>query len=423
MLSLSNRCSKDKRIFMFEIVSFFGLLVSAVLIIKSSPENRINIYLSLFFLTISIFSLSRNVIYYSSEPYLLYLLFPASMPLFYLPAPLLYLYLLKSMKPGEMVKMTWKETIHMLPAVIMLINILPHLFLSYEAKMQFSRDLSLNQLKLYDLNTLFFPIQLNLLIRPFLGLFYSLAALHVYFKYKESYVLNDKYNVNSNSLSWFLLLIICAGLNFLISSLLSVYAASIHMDSSAMEDIKLLMLIPTFFLVIINVSVFFFPGVIYGIIKRKVVKKDFSAERLVVNDLIYPSIRGLMDPVEFDNNNLVISRKLADYFSSKPYLQPGFTLSIITQETNIPYHQLTIYYNNYLGINFNDWKNNARIDHAMDLIRNGRAKNLTLESIAYSCGFLSRSNFVNSFRKKTGLTPSEFLKSIPQESIVVSMDF
>jgi AraC-like DNA-binding protein len=327
------------------------------------------------------------------------------------------------MKPGEMVKLSWNEMLHFLPAVIMLINILPHLLLSHEAKMQFSQELSVNQLKLYDLNTLFFPIQLNLLIRPFLGFFYSLAALSIYFKYKEPYVSNEKLNVNANSLSWFFLLIVCTGLNFLFSSLVSVYAAIAHIDSSAMGNIKLTMLIPSFFLVIVNVSIFFYPSVIYGLIKRKNVKKEFSPEKLVFNDFVNSPLQNLINSVDVENNNVVISRKLADYFSSKPFLQPGFTLSIITQETNIPYHQLTTYYNNYLGINFNDWKNNARIDHAMDLIKNGRAKNLTLESIAYTCGFLSRSNFVNSFRKKTGLTPSEFLRSIPQESIVVSMDF
>jgi AraC-like DNA-binding protein len=184
------------------------------------------------------------------------------------------------------------------------------------------------------------------------------------------------------------------------------------------------MSLPTFVLFILNASVFFFPNVLYGSIKRKFIKKEFSAEKLIFNDEIV-SLRNLLpDTNNIENTNVAISRKLAEYFVDKPYLQAGFTLSTIAQETNIPYHQLTTYYNNYLGINFNDWKNNARIDHAMDLIRDGRAKNLTLESIAYSCGFLSRSNFVNSFRKKTGLTPSEFLRSIPREELkVVSMGF
>ena len=97
---------------------------------------------------------------------------------------------------------------------------------------------------------------------------------------------------------------------------------------------------------------------------------------------------------------------------------------MITKDTNIPYHQLTNYFNNYLGINFNDWKNNARIEFALDLLNNGRAKSLTLESIGYSCGFLSRSNFVNSFRKKVGMTPSEYVRNLPKEKeFVFALDF
>lgn len=219
-------------------------------------------------------------------------------------------------------------------------------------------------------------------------------------------------------------MICCAGMNFLLSFMIGLYAEAVDYKAQNMGNVKLLMLLPSLLLFVMNASIFFFPRVIYGVLKRKAVKKEFSLEKLVFNDYVNAPLRSLLpDSSDSENSNVIISRKLADYFGSKPYLQPGFTLSIITQETNIPYHQLTSYYNNYLGINFNDWKNNARIDHAMDLIKNGRAKNLTLESIAYSCGFLSRSNFVNSFRKKTGLTPSEFLKSIPQESIVVSMDF
>jgi AraC-like DNA-binding protein len=77
----------------------------------------------------------------------------------------------------------------------------------------------------------------------------------------------------------------------------------------------------------------------------------------------------------------------------------------------------------YLGIPFNDWKNDMRVEHAIELIKHGQAKNQTIESIAYSCGFLSRSNFVNSFKKKTGLTPSEYLKSLPEGNLVVSLNF
>ena len=408
---------------MFEIVSLFGLLVSAVLIIKTSSENRINIYLSLFFLSISLFSLSRNLVFYANQQFILNLLLPAGIPFFNLSAPLFYLYIRKSMVPDQKINLTRTDLLHFLPSFLMLINILPHLLQSHEVKMLFIQQIIVNQFKFYELKTFLFPIGYNLYFRPILGLVYSVASMMIFIKNRESYIQNDNLNVNSVNISWYLLLIVCMGMNYFFSTVVSIYSSFSNLDLNAQLNVKLIMLVPTFFLMVVNISIFFFPRVIYGMLKRKAVKKDFATHKLIFNDFINAPLRTLLDPMDVENNNIVISRKLGEYFSSKPFLQPGFTLSTITQETNIPYHQLTTYYNNYLGVNFNDWKNNARIDHAMDLIKNGRAKNLTLESIAYSCGFLSRSNFVNSFRKKTGLTPSEFLKSIPQESIVVSMDF
>jgi AraC-like DNA-binding protein len=408
---------------MFEIVSLFGLLVSALLIVNTSSENKINIYLSLFFLTISLFSLTRNFVLYANHPWVLYLFIPGAIPFFNMSAPLLYLYIRKSMQPGESTDLSWKDSLHFLPALIMLINVVPHLMLPYSERMLFSEQLTLNQFKIIEIKTLFIPINFNLLLRPFIGVVYCLAALKIYVANKELADVNEKSNTQASTM-WFLILIISAGSSYITSFFIGLYMNVLNYDASNLPIMKKLMLFPTMILFVMNGSIFFFPRVIYGIIKRKTVKKEFLPEKLVFNDYVNSPLRNLLpDSVNAENNNVAISRKLAEYFGSKPFLQPGFTLSIITQETNIPYHQLTTYYNNYLGINFNDWKNNARIDHALDLIKNGRAKNLTLESIAYSCGFLSRSNFVNSFRKKTGLTPSEFLKSIPQESIVVSMDF
>lgn len=408
---------------MFEIVSLFGLMVSALLIVNTKSENKLNIYLSLFFLTVSIFSLTRNFIFYVKHPYILYYFIPNAIPLFNLSAPLLYLYIKKSLLPDEPENFKKSEWIHLIPFFISLINIFPHLLLSPEVKIEFIRALILNPFKLIQLKTLLFPIQYHLLLRPLIGFFYCTAAYKLFLSQKDYYLSHEKTNSPSH-LNWYLILIICVGMNFLSSFLIGLFAQYGAYRVQDVTEVKFFMLVPTLFLLVVNSSIFFFPRVVYGVYRRKPVKKEYAPEKLVFNELTHAPIRNLTpESSDAESTNVLISRKLAEYFQSKPYLQPGFTLSIITQDTNIPYHQLTAYYNNYLGINFNDWKNNARIEYAMELIKDGRAKNLTLESIAYTCGFLSRSNFVNSFRKKTGLTPSEYLKSVQQDSMVITLGF
>ena len=119
---------------MFEIVSLFGLMVSALLIVNTKSENKLNIYLSLFFLTVSIFSLTRNFIFYVKHPYILYYFIPNAIPLFNLSAPLLYLYIKKSLLPDEPENFKKSEWIHLIPFFISLINIFPHFLLIPEVK-------------------------------------------------------------------------------------------------------------------------------------------------------------------------------------------------------------------------------------------------------------------------------------------------
>ena len=174
-------------------------------------------------------------------------------------------------------------------------------------------------------------------------------------------------------------------------------------------------------------SILFNPGVIYfeKSIKSKSKKKnqikDFKTNSL--EESLVPVDQEINIGAENPSNFTQIAEKLALYFYGKPYLQPGFNLSIITNETDIPYHKVTSYFTVYLGIPFNDWKNDMRVEHSIELIKHGQAKNQTIESIAFSCGFLSRSNFVNSFKKKTGLTPSEYIKTMPEGNLVVSLNF
>jgi AraC-like DNA-binding protein len=67
--------------------------------------------------------------------------------------------------------------------------------------------------------------------------------------------------------------------------------------------------------------------------------------------------------------------------------------------------------NEHFGCNFNAMVNDRRIKEACrrmsDVEHYG---NQTIKAIAQSVGFNSHSNFVNTFKKFTGLTPSAYLK-------------
>ena len=324
---------------MFEIVSLFGLMVAALLIVNASQENKLSIYLSLFFLTVSIFSLTRNFVFYANHPYILYYFIPGAIPLFNLSAPLLYLYIKKSMIPGEPEHMTKKEYWHLLPFAISFLNIIPHVLLSSDVKIEFIRMIIQNPFKMMEMKTLFFPIEYNIFLRPLIGFIYSIAAFKLFMNYRVGFLNSEKASIPTN-LNWYLILILCAGMNFLTSFLIGLFAQHGAYHVNDINEVKMFMLVPTFFLIVMNTSIFFFPRILYSVYKKKPIKKDYSPEKLVFSDQLTSSVRNLVpDTMDTQSTNVLISRKLAEYFQNKPFLQPGFTLSVITQDTNIPYHQ------------------------------------------------------------------------------------
>ena len=106
----------------------------------------------------------------------------------------------------------------------------------------------------------------------------------------------------------------------------------------------------------------------------------------------------------------LIERIVEPYLDNLPFLKPGFSLYQFAEETKLPSHQLSYFLKVKYDQSFNDFKNYNRVMYAIKQIDSGIAKNHTLETISLNCGFRSRTNFVDAFKKVTGKTPSDYLK-------------
>jgi AraC-like DNA-binding protein len=100
------------------------------------------------------------------------------------------------------------------------------------------------------------------------------------------------------------------------------------------------------------------------------------------------------------------------YVEKMPYLNLQFNLTMMSSDTDIPVHHLSYYFNEYMNINFNTWKNDLKIDYVIKKINDGSSEILTLDALAKQAGFGSRSSFINAFKLKTGQTPSEYLQNL-----------
>ncbi len=94
------------------------------------------------------------------------------------------------------------------------------------------------------------------------------------------------------------------------------------------------------------------------------------------------------------------------------YLNPELSLTEVSEELKIPRHHLTQALNTELSKNFYAYINELRVKKFMDMVVDPHYKHYTFLAIAFECGFNSKSTFNSVFKRMTGFTPSEYLKSL-----------
>lgn len=394
------------------------MFVPLVLMRHAKDRTRSNVYLGMFFVTMSIYPLYRSVLVNIASEEFLGIFLPILMPIFMLSGSILYLNVKNNLADQPHKLSWWKDGIHFIPSLISLVNLFPYMVLPMSEKVVLIRELIQNPNFIYSIPYFIFPNAYLFLIRPVLGIIY-IAICYYQIRQTKKRLSELNQELPGVNFKWLNLILTITLLNFisLVFMIFDFVLFRTTLDNNIMTMVVITF--PMLCVVALNISILFFPSVMYGFLNFKndlkpVLFEDSTTEPMLNEDLIDEDARKTFK---------LVAEKLEIYFQSKPYLQPGFNLSTITSQTDLPYHKITSYFSVYLGINFNDWKNNARVDYAVDLINSGRAKNLTLESIASSCGFLSRSNFVNAFKKKMQMIPSEYVKSLPNRDLVVNLNF
>jgi AraC-like DNA-binding protein len=93
---------------------------------------------------------------------------------------------------------------------------------------------------------------------------------------------------------------------------------------------------------------------------------------------------------------------------SKPYLDPDITLYDLAKQVNIPARSLSEVINCHLGKNFYEFINSYRIKESQKMLTDPSTYQRTVLEILYEVGFNNKSVFNNTFKKSTGMTPSQF---------------
>lgn len=106
------------------------------------------------------------------------------------------------------------------------------------------------------------------------------------------------------------------------------------------------------------------------------------------------------------------TQRLVTYTKNeKPYLNPELTLGTLAKELGVTPDYLSLILNTKLHRNFFDFINHHRVEEFKQICREHPDKNSTIMSMAWDAGFNSKPTFNRVFKKITGITPGEFVRS------------
>jgi len=113
-----------------------------------------------------------------------------------------------------------------------------------------------------------------------------------------------------------------------------------------------------------------------------------------------------------------LSRQLTRFVEQeKPYLEPKITIGDLALRMGWPVNDLSRVINEGLGQSFYDFINSYRVAEFKELLIDPDNHQFTLLSLAYEAGFNSKSTFNAIFKKFTGMTPSEYARSLQLQQI------
>lgn len=98
--------------------------------------------------------------------------------------------------------------------------------------------------------------------------------------------------------------------------------------------------------------------------------------------------------------------------TEKPYTSPELKIADLARATGTSAHALSYLFNQYLNRNYYDYINDYRIAEFKRLVDKSEYAKYTLSALAELCGFSSRASFFRYFKKATGITPSEYIRSL-----------
>ncbi|MEM8567525.1 MAG: helix-turn-helix domain-containing protein [Bacteroidota bacterium] len=245
---------------------------------------------------------------------------------------------------------------------------------------------------IFETATSFTPEIVGLVIDSFLSILLNIGLLILSLlkinKVQFAVNLRKVEQVNYNWLKTLLFIAICLYIAIFISNLTSLF------DDEWLIYFKVESVINCLFSLALIYATMKFPVfAVYGDfrdlsqgIKEKYTKSSLSSDS---SDQIWKDITNIMN-------------------EEKPYLNFEYRLNDLAERVGKSVHHVSQTINQKEGISFSDFINQYRVKEAKALLSSDRANKVTILAISLEAGFNSKTTFYNTFKKLTGITPTDF---------------
>lgn len=354
---------------------FLGLFIVVILNLKKGINRKSTFLMSLFVLFNSIFIIHLSLYLINYHYYFPHtLLMSTAFTLFY--GPLIYFYFKITVTDY---KLKWINSLHLLPALILLGFIFPFYTLSTKEKFVILFDQE--DILLSEANYIMVAKIISLVV-------YAALTIKMY------YAAKSKSSQKNRRLIWQrnIIAIYCI---YIIAYVFFLATTSGFFDTPAFFHLQILVMV----------------GLVF-----------YVAYITYVQPEIFKGEVKLVDPInifKYKTSSLtpLYSEELRDELlkllnQDKVHRENNISLQILSEKLETSRHNTSQVINEHFGLNFFELINKHRIEDAVNIFNNNGQDNLTIIEVAYKVGFNNKVTFNKSFKRHLSQTPSEYIKSI-----------
>ena len=362
---------------------------------KTAPDILLIVWLIVIAFHLFLFYLSITGKVYD-YPFLL-----GHLPYPLLHGPFLFLYTMTLTRRPARFKPVW--LIHFIPVFVLYMFFIPFFLLPPAEKINVYRNKGAGYETLMTVNLISIFIS---------GIAYILASLVLLRRYRRS--IEDEFsNIEKINLAW---------LRYLVYGLAVIWMAVIFGNDSIVFATAVLFVFFLGFFGIRQTGIF-----INTPAQKKELQRAPNGEGLTdsVTTAKWQPTRDEQDPAEAgmipakikyeksglaeDQAGRIYEQLVTAMTEQKLFTEPELTLASLANTLHVHPNHLSQVINSYEGRNFYDYINFQRVEEFKKLAPRPDNRNYTLLSMAYECGFNSKTSFNRNFRKVTGISPSEYL--------------